>query len=45
MHEVALKDKEPDAQDAEEVKVSWEGVRWVLGRAGAELTAGLKIWL
>lgn len=26
VHEVALKDKEPDTQDADEVKVSREGV-------------------
>lgn len=26
MHEVALKDKEPDTQDADEVKASGEGV-------------------
>lgn len=26
VHEVALKDKEPDTQDADEVKVSGEGV-------------------
>lgn len=32
VHEVALKDKEPDTQDADEVKVSGEGVgdRWGL---------------
>lgn len=28
VHEVALKDKEPDTQDADEVKVSREGVGW-----------------
>lgn len=34
VHEVALKDKEPDTQDAEEVKVSWGSVEWPFGRAG-----------
>lgn len=29
MHEVALKDKEPDTQDAEEVKVSWDAMGMV----------------
>lgn len=46
VHEVALKDKEPDTQDAEEVKVRWGSVEWPFGRAGvAVLTVSLGAWL
>lgn len=46
VHEVALKDKEPDTQDAEEVKVRWGSVEWPFGRAGAAvLTVSLGAWL
>ena len=39
VHEVALKDKEPDTQDADEVKVSGEGVGTLQsGRAVLALT-------
>lgn len=46
MHEVTLKDKEPDTQDAEEVKVNWEAA-WCAwqGGAGAGLGRGwLSAW-